>query len=182
MKLIIDGVLKNLDIAILNDNNKIIYSTRIEQNKNLSEILIDCVKEVLKKSNINANDIKDIYVVNGPGSFTSLKLIAIFANIWKKENNVNLFTINTCLWNAIYDNSIIWFDAKSEKIFYSKIDNKNKNIVKICSKKWFESNIKPLKNVYELDENRDMKTKIISKINLFIKVNRIYPNYIKKAL
>ncbi|MEF9985075.1 MAG: hypothetical protein RSA40_02990 [Malacoplasma sp.] len=182
MKLIIDGVLQNLDIAILDKDNKVIYSDRTKQNKNLSEILVNKVEESFVKSNTKINDIKDIYIVNGPGSFTSLKLISIFANTWKQEKNINLFTINTCLWNSRHDNSILWFDAKSDKIFYSKINSENENLVEICDKKWFENNIKILDNVYELDEEQDIKTKITSQINNFKSVNIIVPNYIKEAL
>lgn len=182
MKLIIDAVLQNLDLAIVNDENKIISMSRIAQNKNLSEILIQEIENILLKSKIKKNEIKQLYVVNGPGSFTSLKIASVFANIWKMEKKIELYSINTCLWNSKKNSNIIWFNAKSKKIFYLNFCHNNKNTVKICSETSFKNKIESLKNIHEINHNISLESKINLRINDFKKVNKIYPNYIKKGI
>lgn len=181
MKLIIDAVYKNLDLAIIDDKNTIISVTRTIQKKNLSEILVQEIESILLKSKINKNGIKQLYIVNGPGSFTSLKMISIFANIWKQERLVQLYIINTCLWSAKDNSQIIWFSAKSNKVFYLDF-NSNKRKVKICSEKNFKNKIKNVANVYEIDFNSSMESKINLRINDFEKVDKILPNYVKKGI
>lgn len=182
MKLVIDGVLQNLDLAIVNNENEIISTTRRIQNKNLSEILVQEIENILIKSKINKNDIKQLYIVNGPGSFTSLKIISIFVNVWKMEKSIELYAINTCLWNLENNSSIVWFSAKSKKIFYLEASNNKNNKVKICNENLFNNKIKHLENIQDINCNNPIEKKIALRFNDFKKVNKIYPNYIKKGI
>ena len=80
MKLLIDGSLNYLELLLINENNKVARSFFVLQNKNLTDILVNSVDEFLQKNNVHKNMIHELLIVNGPGSFTSIKLVSVFAN------------------------------------------------------------------------------------------------------
>lgn len=80
MDLIIDCSLNYLEIGLINNKN-IVDTFFVIQNKNLTKILIPSINDFLNKNNIDKFSIKNLYIINGPGSFTSIKLIAILANV-----------------------------------------------------------------------------------------------------
>lgn len=123
MNLIIDCSLNYLEIGLVK-NNKIIDTYFVVQDKNLTKILIPSVLTILAKNHLQKKDIKSLYVVNGPGSFTSIKLIAILANAWKQvDAKINLYFINTCLWNIDNINCLSYLDAKSNKVYVQQVIN-----------------------------------------------------------
>ncbi len=98
MKLLIDGSLNYLELLLIDVNNKIVSTFFIMQNKNLTDILVDSVDQFLQKNMITKNMISELLIINGPGSFTSIKLVSIFANTWKQFfPTVVLKQLNTCL-------------------------------------------------------------------------------------
>lgn len=187
MKLLIDGSLNYLELLLINENNKVARSFFVLQNKNLTDILVNSVDEFLQKNNVDKNMIHELLIVNGPGSFTSIKLVSVFANTWKQfYPSVTLKQINTCLWNSVSKNQVNILDAKSN--FYY-LNNSNTSItndihkVDLISKEEFNS----------LAQYKAEKVNIIKDVlnpifkwefnkNNFIKVNRIIPNYVKPAV
>lgn len=76
--LAIQGSYKNLSIALFNDN------TCIEQLENntspSSAVLIPMIHDLLKKHNLTLSDIAHVAIDNGPGAFTSLRVVVVTAN------------------------------------------------------------------------------------------------------
>ena len=93
--LLIDGCLDYLEIAIIK-NNKIFDLSFEIQNKNLTKIFNPSISHIIEKNNLKKEDIENIYIINGPGSFTSQKTVVIFANTFKKVfPKTNLFYLNS---------------------------------------------------------------------------------------
>lgn len=185
MKLLIDGSTSFLELAIVDQNNKIIDTHFEIQNKNLTKILVKNIDNILKKNNIKKESVKGLLIINGPGSFTSIKLIATFANTWNVIYNIELFEINTCLFNATCNNVLSFLDAKTEKYYCQIIDNNNEKI-KIIDKKEF--NI--LKNnlilqkykIIDCSKKENINKKWEFNKNNFKKVTKITPLYLKEAI
>ena len=71
--LFIDTATSNLVVALIIDGN-LKYYYNIQTGKEMSEKIISVINEALEKANINANQISKIFAVNGPGSFTGIRV------------------------------------------------------------------------------------------------------------
>lgn len=80
MILIIDTTKPNLIKLELKDNKNIIAEVTIDTNRNQSELLLPEIEKFAKKQKIAMKDLKAIEVVNGEGSFSSLRLGIVTAN------------------------------------------------------------------------------------------------------
>lgn len=177
--LFLNGCLEKLEI-ILFDINKVIDVFSEKLNKNLTNILIPSINNFLQKNNILMSDIKNIYVVNGPGSFTSVKLICLLVNTFKFVfNHINLFETNSLYWYLNNKNKIICMDAKTD-LFYVYASGFKKPY--LINKETYQNlitkydiliyeNIKNIQN-YNIFEN----------LYKFKNVNSIKPLYIKPAI
>lgn len=73
INLFIDTCTKYLILALYKDNDVIEY-LQIEADNNLSVLLLPKIDELLKKAGLKINDVDRIFVVNGPGSFTGIRI------------------------------------------------------------------------------------------------------------
>lgn len=117
--LLIDAVLDYLNIAIIKNDIVIdFYETLLT--KNFTDIFNDSINKLLEKNKLKHNEIAKVYVINGPGSFTSTKLVCLYANTFKFVNpNVDLFTLNTLKWHIKNNSDILAIDAKTNLFYIS---------------------------------------------------------------
>ena len=73
INLYIDTSLSDVSIACLKDDTLLNSIVRNIPNKH-SVYTLSYIKEVLDNSNIDKKDIDNIFVVNGPGSFTGIRI------------------------------------------------------------------------------------------------------------
>lgn len=178
--LLIDGCLDYLELAIIKDN-KVIDSLFVIQNKNLTKILDIYIAKIISDNNLDKKNIESIYVINGPGSFTSVKSVVIFANTFKRIfNYVNLYYLNSCQWTITRKNEISLIDAKSN-LFYISHSNLNKPYL------MKESEIEKIsfsisKYFYSLENKKNLKDKWNWNKDRFIECEFIRPIYVKKPV
>ena len=71
--LFIDSATSNLVVALIIDNDiKYIYNKKVD--KDMSSEIIPVINETLNKTNTKPNQITKIFAVNGPGSFTGIRV------------------------------------------------------------------------------------------------------------
>lgn len=71
--LFIDTSTNHLCVSILN-NEKELYRFNEIIEKDMASQILPAINDALKQVNINLNDIDKIFVVNGPGSFTGIRV------------------------------------------------------------------------------------------------------------
>lgn len=94
INLFIDSSKKNLSVVLAN-LNKIIYTSNINSYYKHSNFLMDEIICSLSKNDLKINDIDNIVVLNGPGSFTGVRLGVTIAKTLAWALNKNIYTLST---------------------------------------------------------------------------------------
>jgi tRNA A37 threonylcarbamoyladenosine modification protein TsaB len=80
MNLLIDTISRNANIILFDKNIKIIDRVVWCVKWNESSTLIPKIDELIKKNSITYNDLENMIVVNGPGSFTWVRTTVLVVN------------------------------------------------------------------------------------------------------
>lgn len=94
LKLVLDTSNKYLYIAVLKDLEIILEHVQLGNN-NHSETLVKVLEDTLKLKNININDIEEVYVGRGPGSYTGIRVACTFAKVFAFIKNKKLFSFSS---------------------------------------------------------------------------------------
>jgi len=194
--LFIDTSFSDVSIALLRNGkviNKIVKSIPNEHSK----YAVSYVDEVLKKSNIKPTEVNNIMVVNGPGSFTGIRIGLTIAKVYAYLLNIEVTLVSSLKTLALsvfgeYILSII--DAKNNNCYLCLYDNEYNEIIKEHFGNYEEvneiidkyNNIKiatncnlDLENCYIINEIN------IERINLYystkesVNAHMVLPNYLK---
>jgi len=100
--LCINTALADTQIALINDK-KIISEKSWESKRDEAEKLMPEIEKMINENVLTYKDLNHIFVVNGPGSFTSLRVGLSVANTIAYLLNIPVYGINTIefLWNYI---------------------------------------------------------------------------------
>lgn len=135
MKLFIDSSTDYLYIGIVNKENEIL--TYLNQGKkDHSEKLIDHLQTFLKDNNLTVQDINQVYVGRGPGSYTGIRIagtvLKVFAYLKKCEfysfSSLDLLIASKIKVDGLYISKIPAKKAYSY-VKVVKIENSNINII-----------------------------------------------------
>lgn len=186
MWILIDGIQDFLELALI-ENNQIIATTKEKQNRNLTKILIPNFANFLNENKIDKKNIEKIFVINGPGSFTCVKLISVFVNAFKSIfNNTQILTLNSLWWYASENKTISLMDAKTNLFYFSYVDvNKPKKIYLINQnqkEKLIQQNPLIKNYLYSINNIFDINKRWNFAKDLFDKVDFVKPLYIKDAV
>lgn len=91
--LFIDSSRKSLSIALASQN-KLLFVSNVNSYSKHSNYLLNEIKNILTKLNININDIDNYVVLNGPGSFTGIRVGITVAKILAWTLSKKLYVIN----------------------------------------------------------------------------------------
>lgn len=174
-------------ISIIKDD-KVIYYKNDESNSDTSSKVMPILDEAFKSCNLNINDIDKIFVVNGPGSFTGIRVGVTIAKTIAYCLNKPLISLSelellaTTNTNSNYVVPII--DARRGYVF-GAIYDKNLNVYFEDSHILLEELKTKLPESFEFisDSNNVDLIKIIKKHELDEAINphELKPNYLKKT-
>ena len=120
IKLIIDAAKDKVFFMIIDNNN--IYNTTYENSKKNFEKLTVLVSEFLESKNLKLNEISQIYVNRGPGSFAGIRNSLSIVKAFHLVNKIDYYCFS--------------FDD-----FDEKMEIKYENIPKLCEKLKVEKNL-----------------------------------------
>lgn len=131
--LAIDTSTTHSSCSVMEDNN-IVGDFSINQSMSHNEILLVMVDEVLKKLNIDIEDIDLFVAVTGPGSFTGIRIGVTVVKALAMALNKPIVAVNTleALSFGVYSDKkkIPLIDARGERVYYGVYEGiNNKNIV-----------------------------------------------------
>jgi tRNA threonylcarbamoyladenosine biosynthesis protein TsaB len=187
-QLIIDTATDYIYLALVVDGveKQSIYEKGIN---NHSVTIIPFLKEILDLENFKLQDIDEIIVGIGPGSYTGVRIGVTVAKMISYLNNINLYKVSSLALLASYSQEpyvLALIDARRGNAFmgfYSNVDKKLLNI-----KDDVLENIEDFKGKIDLkyQEVRFGKPKISKLLNseLFEKVDDVHnlvPNYLQKT-
>lgn len=181
--LFIDSSRKSLSVALASCN-KLLFVSNVDSHSKHSNFLMNEIKSILEKSNSSIYDIDNIVVLNGPGSFTGIRVGVTIAKTLSWVLSKKLYQLNNleAIKVGINDDivisiipdketsSYVGMYGKKETLDYLGIDSdefniKNENITLVS----MEEN-KYLVNLKEkLELNNNVKVKYISDYD-YIKV------------
>ena len=131
--LAIDTSTTHSSCAVMEDNN-IVGDFSINQSMSHNEILLVMVDEMLKKLNIDIEDIDLFVAVTGPGSFTGIRIGVTVVKALAMALNKPIVAVNTleALSFGIFSDKkkIPLIDARGERVYYGVYEGiSNTNIV-----------------------------------------------------
>ena len=88
-------------ILILYKDNKILMSKIEESNYHHSQVIMPMLDNLLKENKIKTADLNEIIVVNGPGSFTGVRISVTIAKTLAYTLNIPIKTIDSLLLKVI---------------------------------------------------------------------------------
>ncbi len=109
-------------------NGKVLEKLENLSNQNHSVLVMPMIDNILKNNNITVNDLNEIIVVNGPGSFTGVRIGVTIAKTLAYTLNIPIKTISSLEIYAVSiksnDNKLIEIsDLKGKYIGYFNKDN-----------------------------------------------------------
>ena len=119
--------------AILEDSN-IIAEIKEKLDNNLSVYTLPKIEEMLKNNNIDINSIEKIIVVNGPGSFTGIRIGLTITKTLAWARNIPIIPISSLEAMSLsaeedYDYVVPVIDARRGYVYASIYDNQNDKFV-----------------------------------------------------
>ncbi|MBF0713894.1 tRNA (adenosine(37)-N6)-threonylcarbamoyltransferase complex dimerization subunit type 1 TsaB [Gemella sp. GH3] len=120
VSLVIDGSNNNLSICCIKED-KILSKSSIKCYRNLSEIILKEVDNCLDNASIKKNDITEIIVTGGPGSYTALRVVLSIAKTLSYVLKIPIKTISSLrLFSANCDKNVLTvplFDGRRGNVY-----------------------------------------------------------------
>lgn len=173
---------ENKIVLVIYKDNNILDKKEIEVFYNHSISTIPSLIDLLKDNKININEINEIIVCNGPGSFTGIRIGVTIAKTLSYTLNIPIKTISSLLIKAISLNheEITIVEREKNGVFIASFDKDN-NLIK---------DYEYLKNSeYEKIKNNDFREDIKIDYQRLIEfsknidnslVHSVNPLYVKK--
>lgn len=119
-----------LSVAIVKDG-VVLDSFYTKLNNDLSKITLSVIDDMLSRLSISKRDIKRIVCVNGPGSFTGLRIGVTIAKVWAYSLNIDIVGVSSLyvLATGVEGDYIVPIIDARRGYVYAGIYDKNYNVV-----------------------------------------------------
>lgn len=119
-----------LSVAIVKDG-VVLDSFYTKLNNDLSKITLSVIDDMLNRLSISKRDIKRIVCVNGPGSFTGLRIGVTIAKVWAYSLNIDIVGVSSLyvLATGVEGDYIVPIIDARRGYVYAGIYDKNYNVV-----------------------------------------------------
>lgn len=194
--LFIDTSNQDVSIALLKDGKIINKITKSIPNEH-SKYAVSYIDEVLKKSEITPKEVQSIMVVNGPGSFTGVRIGLTIAKVYALLNDIKVTLISSLKCLAIGNNKnkyiLSLINARNDNYYIGFYDNNYNDVINEHFGNIEEVNdiINKYNDVLVVSNNSDIdNVKVINELDIEsiynyykdkVKVNphMVLPNYLK---
>ena len=115
----LDTAHKFLVIALIQDN-VLIDSVQKECMKQQSEYLLPEVDKLMSAHGLQAEDIDEIVITQGPGSYTGVRIAMTFAKVLGSMMNKKVYTLSTLQLYAGKEDCYVIMDARAKRVYVGK--------------------------------------------------------------
>ncbi|MBU0278042.1 MULTISPECIES: tRNA (adenosine(37)-N6)-threonylcarbamoyltransferase complex dimerization subunit type 1 TsaB [unclassified Gemella] len=148
VSLILDASNGHLSIACFR-NDTLISEYNIECKRNLSEIILLEIDNVIKKSGFTKNDLTEIIATRGPGSYTALRVVLSVAKSLSFALNIPIKTLSTLRLQSVVNESY-------NKVVVPLIDGRRGNVYAVAyldGKEILEENYYSIEFIFDFVNN-----------------------------
>ena len=187
--LFIDTSSFNVTVAIIEDN-KIVANFYDKVSDDMASKIFPIIDDLFKKLDFEIKDINKIYVVNGPGSFTGVRIGVTIAKVLASQLNIDIYPISSLELMASGTNStcIALIDARRGYVYAGAYDANLNNILVDKYVLLDSINLSDYSDVVSYDStfnalnpNPDI-IKIVNKyMDKTMNPHKVNPNYLKKT-
>ena len=119
-----------LSVAIVKDG-VVLDSFYTKLNNDLSKITLSVIDDMLNRLSISKRDIERIVCVNGPGSFTGLRIGVTIAKVWAYSLNIDIVGVSSLyvLATGVEGDYIVPIIDARRGYVYAGIYDRNYNVV-----------------------------------------------------
>lgn len=193
MKLLIDSSTNYLYLSIVN-NEEIKSFVRSGKNDH-SETLVDFLDNFLKDNNLSIDDVNEVYIGRGPGSYTGLRIAGTVGKVLAHIKNKKLYSFSSLdlILASVIEKDGLYIsriDAKKKHSYFKIVEVKNNQMNIICDESFGEdeSSFKDYSQYKILEINDEFFNENpalnIIKYNLFKEESTLdfTPNYIRSGI
>lgn len=193
--LYIDTTLNYLYLALVKDNKLLNYVSAISSG-DLSLFTVSELERILNEENLKVKDINKVIVVNGPGSFTGIRIGVTIAKTLAWSLNIDITTISSLEAMAISTSTnkykVPMIDARRDHSYAGIYDNNNQVIMEnqYISHLDLKNKLEDLNQEYVYISNTDdlntyepdfLKIVNYAETKQSINPHLVVPNYLKKT-
>lgn len=143
LRLFMDTSNKYLYIAVVQNNN-LLFEHIQPGNNNHSETLVKVLEDILKQQNITVDQIDEIYVGRGPGSYTGVRVACTVAKVLAFIKNKKLFSFSSLdllLTTNLKQGTVVCQMDARRGFSYAKVFNVQDQIEIIKEEAFVETNV-----------------------------------------
>ena len=183
-------------VSIIKDNETMFFF-KSENSKDLSTKLLNTIDDAFQKIDLNIQDIDQIFVANGPGSFTGIRVGVTVAKTLAYSLKKDIYVVSRleCMSSTkcITDIIVPYIDARRDYVFAGIYDN-NLNVLmedKYLSKETLLEKVKDKKVTFVscqhlIDGSVPPKVDVLKiifhhKMDEPLNPHTVIPNYLKKT-
>lgn len=121
--LVLDTAWKNMLVALIEDG-QLVAGSCMEAFKKQSESLFAELKKQLAKAGWRLDEIDDVIITDGPGSYTGLRIAMTVAKILGTQSKAAIRTISTFqLYAGIAPSANVILDARGKRAYIGHLEN-----------------------------------------------------------
>lgn len=145
LRLFLNTSNKYLYLCLMKDDN-IVNEVLMEGNNNHSEKLIDVLEEFLNNNKIIVDDLDELYVGRGPGSYTGVRIACTVAKVLAYAKSIKLFSFSSLdliLSNELNNSGIyqVVMDARRGNSFAKVVKVNEKDIEVLLDESFIENEV-----------------------------------------
>ena len=185
------------DILVLSliKDNSVIDTIKLESAKTHSIYAVDTLKKIIEENNLTPNDIDKVFVVNGPGSFTGIRIGVTIAKTFCYALDKDITPISSLKMKILgFDGFDYYVSLIKDKrdLYYLGIYDKNYNTIseELISENEMNEKINNLDgNIKKIESSLDTEFDLdILKIVKYydkekcVNPHKVNPNYLKEVV
>lgn len=117
-----DSAYRHLVIGLY-ENDVLICGTMKEAFKKQSEELFVELVKWMEEANWQSDDIDEVIIADGPGSYTGLRIAMSVAKVLCTQKKIPLYAISTLqLYAGLHKHSLVLLDARSSRAYVGILD------------------------------------------------------------